>query len=122
MLGVVERGYVTVVLADIPGLIAGAHEGAGLGLEFLRHIERTRVLIHLVDGTRPSPIEDIATINAELASYSEALARKRQVVAVNKVDIPAVRQRTGGDTLRRWRRRASSRCSSQRSPARALKR
>ncbi|HUS81926.1 MAG TPA: GTPase ObgE [Dehalococcoidia bacterium] len=93
VLGVVERGYATVVLADIPGLIAGAHEGSGLGLEFLRHIERTRVLIHIVDGTRSSPWEDIETINAELASYSEGLARKRQVVAVNKVDIAEVRQR-----------------------------
>ena len=93
VLGVVERGYATVVLADIPGLIAGAHEGAGLGLEFLRHVERTRVLIHLVDGTRPSPVEDIGAINAELASYSEELARKRQVVAVNKLDIPQVRRR-----------------------------
>jgi GTPase len=93
VLGVVERGYSTVVLADIPGLIAGAHEGAGLGLEFLRHIERTRVLIHLIDGTRSSPREDMATINAELASYSEELARKRQLVAVNKVDVPEVRQR-----------------------------
>jgi GTP-binding protein len=92
-LGVVERGYATVVVADIPGLIAGAHEGVGLGLEFLRHVERTRVLIHLVDGTRPSPLRDIKTINAELASYSEELARKRQVVAVNKLDLPEVRGR-----------------------------
>jgi GTP-binding protein len=93
VLGVVERGYATMVLADIPGLIAGAHEGSGLGLEFLRHIERTRVLIHLVDGTRSSPQQDIETIKAELASYSEGLAGKRQVLAVNKVDIPTVRRR-----------------------------
>jgi GTP-binding protein len=93
VLGVVERGYATVVVADIPGLIAGAHEGVGLGLEFLRHVERTRVLVHLVDGTRASPLEDIGAINAELASYSEELARKRQVVAVNKLDIPQVRRR-----------------------------
>ncbi len=92
-LGVVERGYATVVLADIPGLIAGAHEGAGLGLEFLRHVERTRALVHLVDGTRPEPLRDIETINSELSSYSEALARKRQLVAVNKVDLPEVQQR-----------------------------
>jgi GTP-binding protein len=93
VLGVVERGWATVVLADIPGLIAGAHEGAGLGLEFLRHVERTRVLIHLVDGTRSSPLKDVETINAELASYSEELARKRQILAVNKLDVPEVRRR-----------------------------
>ena len=92
-LGVAERGYATIVLADIPGLIAGAHDGAGLGLEFLRHVERTRVLIHLVDGTRPDPLQDIETINSELASYSEELARKRQLVAVNKLDLPEVRRR-----------------------------
>ena len=93
VLGVVERGYATVVLADIPGLIEGAHGGAGLGLEFLRHVERTLVLIHLVDGTRPSPGDDIDTLNRELASYSEELARKRQVVAVNKLDVSEVRRR-----------------------------
>jgi GTP-binding protein len=93
VLGVVERGYATVVLADIPGLIEGAHGGAGLGLEFLRHVERTLVLIHLVDGTRPSPRDDIDTLNRELASYGEELARKRQVVAVNKLDVPEVRRR-----------------------------
>ena len=92
-LGVAERGYATIVLADIPGLIAGAHEGAGLGLEFLRHVERTRVLIHLVDGTRPDPLQDVDIINSELKSYSEELARKRQIVAVNKLDLPEVRRR-----------------------------
>jgi GTPase len=93
VLGVVERGYATVVLADIPGLIEGAHSGSGLGLEFLRHIERTLVLIHLVDGTRAKPRKDIETLNRELKSYNEELARKRQLVAVNKVDVPEVRKR-----------------------------
>lgn len=101
-LGVVEVGYGTMVLADIPGLIEGAHEGAGLGEDFLRHVERTRVLIHIVDGSRPHPEEDIATINAELHAYSEALAQKRQVVAVNKLDLPEVRERaeSTAETLR----------------------
>jgi GTP-binding protein len=92
-LGVVERGYATIVLADIPGLIAGAHEGVGLGLDFLRHIERTRVLIHLVDGTRPEPLRDIETLNDELESYDDALAHRRQLLAVNKIDLPEVRRR-----------------------------
>ena len=77
------------VMADIPGLIEGASEGVGLGHEFLRHIERTKVLIHVVDaaGTEGrDPITDIYAINAELANYSEELARKPQVIAANKTD------------------------------------
>ena len=77
------------VIADIPGLIEGASEGVGLGHEFLRHIERTKVLIHVVDaaGTEGrDPITDIYAINAELANYSEELARKPQVIAANKMD------------------------------------
>jgi GTP-binding protein len=93
VLGVVEIGYESLVLADIPGLIEGAHSGSGLGLDFLRHIERTRVVIHLVDGSRPHPEDDISTVNSELAAYSAELAAKRQVLAVNKVDLPEVRER-----------------------------
>jgi GTP-binding protein len=93
VLGVVEIGYESLVLADIPGLIEGAHSGSGLGLDFLRHIERTRVVIHLVDGSRPHPEDDISTVNSELAAYSAELAAKRQVVTVNKVDLPEVRER-----------------------------
>lgn len=93
VLGAVDLGYDTIVFADIPGLIRGAHEGHGLGLEFLRHIERTLVLVHLVDGSRPDPAEDIDALNQELAAYSPSLASKRQVVAVNKVDLPEVRER-----------------------------
>ena len=79
------------VLADIPGLIEGAHKGAGLGHTFLRHIERTRLLIHLVDVSPTSfrdPIEDYEKINEELRLYSPALGSKPQVVAANKMDIP----------------------------------
>jgi len=93
VLGVVDIGYESLVLADIPGLIEGAHSGSGLGLDFLRHIERTRVVIHLVDGGRPHPEDDINAVNNELAAYSAELAAKRQVVAVNKVDLPEVRER-----------------------------
>jgi GTP-binding protein len=77
-----------VVLADIPGLIEGAHAGAGLGDKFLRHIERTRVLIHLLDGTLADPLYAFDTINHELAAYNEHLATKPQIVAVNKMDLP----------------------------------
>ena len=93
VLGVVEIGYESLVLADIPGLIEGAHSGSGLGLDFLRHIERTRVVIHLVDGSRPHPEDDIDTVNEEMAAYSAELAAKRQVLVVNKVDLPEVRER-----------------------------
>ncbi len=77
-----------LVLADIPGLIEGAHAGAGLGDKFLRHIERTRVLIHLLDGTLADPLHAFDTINRELAAYNEHLATKPQIVAVNKMDLP----------------------------------
>lgn len=76
-------------MADIPGLIEGASEGVGLGHEFLRHIERTRVLIHMVDAASTEgrdPVEDILTINRELEQYNEEIARRPQVIAANKID------------------------------------
>ncbi|MDE6314709.1 MAG: GTPase ObgE [Lachnospiraceae bacterium] len=89
-LGVVDledaKGF---VIADIPGLIEGASEGVGLGHEFLRHIERTGVMIHLVDAASTEgrdPIEDIYAINKELANYNEELAKRPQVIAANKID------------------------------------
>jgi GTP-binding protein len=78
----------TVVLADIPGLIEGASQGIGLGHEFLRHIERTRILIHVIDGLSEDPIQDFNTINAELAAFGHGLADKPQIVAMNKMDLP----------------------------------
>jgi GTPase len=85
------------VMADIPGLIEGASEGAGLGDQFLRHIERCRILIHLVDlsaeGPQRSPVKDWQTINRELSNYSPALARKPQIIAANKMDLPVARKR-----------------------------
>lgn len=83
----------TVVLADIPGLIEGASQGAGLGHEFLRHIQRTRVLIHLLDGLSEDPLADYSQINNELALFDPSLGEKPQVVAVNKADLPEVRAR-----------------------------
>lgn len=87
-LGVAVVDHRDVVLADIPGLIEGAHAGAGLGDKFLRHIERTRVLIHLIDGSAAEPMDAFKTINRELKEYSEQLGKKPQVVAVNKMDLP----------------------------------
>jgi GTP-binding protein len=82
-----------VVLADIPGLIEGASGGAGLGHDFLRHIQRTRVLIHLLDGQSADPIADYSQINTELALFDPELAKKPQVVALNKIDDPEVKGR-----------------------------
>ncbi len=93
VLGMVETGNLSFVLAEIPGLIDGAHLGKGLGHDFLRHIVRTRVLIHLVDGSSSSPAEDMARVNTELSLFDSALAKKPQLVAVNKIDLPQVRAR-----------------------------
>ncbi len=94
-LGVVEAGYDSYVMADIPGLIEGAHEGAGLGLEFLRHVERTLLLIHVVDASQPDPAHDIAVIDNELTSYSPELAQRPQILAFNKMDVPEAEARRG---------------------------
>ncbi len=94
-LGVVELDdqHPPFVVADIPGLIEGAHEGRGLGDQFLRHVERTRLLIHLLDGLSPHPLEDFEAINAELAAYSPALADRPQIVVLTKMDLPEARER-----------------------------
>lgn len=91
-LGVVTVDHETFVAADIPGLIEGAHEGVGLGIAFLRHVERTRVLIHLLDGAAEDPIADMDTINAEMALYSAKLAAKQQIIALNKMDLPQAQE------------------------------
>jgi GTP-binding protein len=83
----------TVVLADIPGLIEGASQGAGLGHDFLRHVQRTRVLIHLLDGLSEDPVADYSQINSELSLFDENLAKKPQIVALNKIDQPEVKDR-----------------------------
>ena len=91
ILGVVDLpDHRSVVMADIPGLIDGASEGVGLGHDFLRHIERTKILIHVLDVSGMEgrdPIDDYEKINAELAKYSEKLSRKLQIVAANKIDL-----------------------------------
>lgn len=85
-LGVVELEDKSFVLVDIPGLIEGAHQGKGLGHEFLRHIERTRLLIHLLDGASPDPVKDYETLRNELALFSRNLLEKPHIVAFNKMD------------------------------------
>jgi len=93
-LGVVTLdGLQSYVVADLPGLIEGAAEGAGLGHQFLRHAERTRLLIHLLDGASEDPLADYEIINAELAQHSSALADKLQVVVLNKLDLPDAQAR-----------------------------
>ena len=93
-LGVAEIDVnTTVVLADIPGLIEGASHGAGLGHDFLRHIQRTRVLVHMLDGLSEDPVADYSQINSELSLFDPHLGKKPQIVALNKIDQPDVRER-----------------------------
>ena len=90
-LGVVGVGDYSFVVADIPGLIEGAHRGVGLGFDFLRHVERTRLLIHVVDAAGVDgrdPVDDYQQINEELRQYQPELARRPQIVALNKADLP----------------------------------
>jgi GTP-binding protein len=94
-LGVARLDDRDVVLADIPGLLEGAHRGVGLGSTFLRHIQRTRALIHMVDGLSEDPIADFSQVNAELALFDPRLKGRPQVVAINKVDQPEVIARFG---------------------------
>jgi GTP-binding protein len=102
-LGVVGWRGKSFVVADIPGLVEGAHQGAGLGLKFLRHVERCRLLVHLIEGANPdpgrAPKEDLDAINRELALYSKKLAAKPQILAVTKIDLPE--SRAAGERLKK---------------------
>ena len=97
-LGVVEAGGDSFVAADLPGLIEGASEGHGLGHEFLRHIERTRVLVHVIDAAAPSALDALDLVNGELAAFrperplAAPLEERPQLVALNKIDMPAARK------------------------------
>lgn len=92
-LGVVDVGYDSFIAADMPGLIKGASEGIGLGHEFLRHIERTKVLIHVLDMSEDEPISNLQMVNRELAEFSKKLADKPQLLALNKLDQPDAKAR-----------------------------
>ncbi|MEK6715582.1 MAG: GTPase ObgE [Candidatus Omnitrophota bacterium] len=106
ILGIVKRNDSSFVVADIPGIICDAHKGKGLGFEFLRHIERTKVLIHLIDMAGESgrdPVVDYEAINKELKLYSKKLSDKPQVVAANKMDISSAE-----DNLKIFKKRVSA--------------
>jgi GTP-binding protein len=90
ILGVMPGDRRDFVVAEIPGLVEGAHSGKGLGNDFLRHAERTKVLIYLLDGRSPSVLDDRGTLDKEIALYKD-LSRKAKIVAVSKVDLPEVR-------------------------------
>jgi GTP-binding protein len=92
-LGVAESPGGRIVIADIPGLIEGAARGAGLGLRFLRHVERTRVLVYVLDGSAEDPWADLETVRKEVEQFSPGLALRPFVVAVNKLDLEATRRR-----------------------------
>ncbi len=92
-LGVVRYDERDLVVADIPGLVEGAHLGVGLGHSFLRHVQRTRLLVHLLNGANDDPIADFNQINQELALFDEKLGERPQIVVLNKLDIPEVRAR-----------------------------
>jgi GTP-binding protein len=98
-LGVVQTDWAEpFVVADIPGLISGAHKGAGLGVRFLKHTERTRMLIHLIDASSivpQKPLIDYETINNELTQYNRGLAQKPQIVVLNKLDLPGTEEMAG---------------------------
>ncbi|MBN2179695.1 MAG: GTPase ObgE [Deltaproteobacteria bacterium] len=96
-LGIVKFGdYGSFAVADIPGLIEGAHRGAGLGIKFLRHIERTSLLLHIIDISKDDYVsgwEDFKTVNNELVSFSSSMIEKPQIVAINKMDLPVTQER-----------------------------
>jgi GTP-binding protein len=98
VLGVVEMGINAFVMADLPGLIEGAHEGIGLGHQFLRHVERTRVIVHVLDASSEDPMTDYETVHRELALYDASIIAKPEFIALNKVDLPEARERA--ETLR----------------------
>ena len=91
-LGVAEVDGKRIVLADIPGLIEGAAHGAGLGQRFLRHVERTKALVYVLDGGSANPWKDLEAVRAEVVQFSQALARRPHLVAVNKVDLEPARR------------------------------
>jgi len=98
-LGVVQTQWgEPFVVADIPGLIKGAHKGTGLGIKFLRHIERTRILVHLIDVSSidlNDPLHDYNAVNTELSMYNRKLAEKPQIIVLNKIDLPGIQNAAG---------------------------
>jgi len=91
-LGVADAGASRMILADIPGLIEGAAKGAGLGQRFLRHVERTKALVYVLDGSQPDVWKQLDTVRREVAEFSSGLAERPHLIAVNKVDLPEARR------------------------------
>jgi GTP-binding protein len=104
-LGVAEAGGTRFVVADVPGLIEGAADGRGLGLAFLRHLERCRVLLYVVDAAAGDPAEALAVLRGELDAYDSSLSSRRSLLAANKADLPEARERIDG-ALATWGRAA----------------
>jgi len=96
ILGVMPDDKRDFIVAEIPGLVEGAHLGKGLGNEFLRHVERTKLLIYLLDGSSPTVLDDLSQLDTEIALYKYALSQKPKIVAVNKIDLPEVQARLPG--------------------------
>lgn len=93
VLGIVEIGYNKIIIAEMPALIAGAHLGKGLGYEFLKHVKRTKLLIHVLDGESSDPVDDMRMVNREIEIYEPDLLEKPQIVVYNKIDVPEVREK-----------------------------
>lgn len=93
VVGVMEVDFAPVVVAEMPALVEEASQGAGLGVDFLRHAERARVILHVLDGSRPDPAADLEEVTRELESFDRRLVEKRQLVVVNKVDLRQARER-----------------------------
>lgn len=94
VLGAVSTHGKDFVMMEVPGLLEGAHKGVGLGHEFLRHAERARIYVHVIDGLADDPVADLKMLNNELRLFSDVLSTKRQIIAVNKIDITEVREKT----------------------------
>ncbi len=91
-LGIVPlKGYRSFVMADIPGLIEGAHQGKGMGTQFLRHIQRTRILVYLLDVTSPEPVKELEILRQEMESFDKLLVKKPSITAFNKIDLVSER-------------------------------
>ncbi len=110
-LGVVEIDHRQRVLVDVPGLVKGAHSGTGLGMEFLRHVERTRVLLHLLDGAGADPLAELRIVEQELQLYSPALLLRPRIVVLNKRDLPQAQA---------WEAKVAAHCAQRKLPFHAI--
>jgi len=103
VLGIAEIGYNKIIMAEIPALISGAHLGKGLGYDFLKHVKRTKLLIHVLDGESKDPLDDMRMVNREIEFYEPDLLKKPQIVVFNKIDLPEVEEKVKqvGDEIKK---------------------